>query len=92
MRSDSANFLTSKLGSDRGLQLITSHSAPILYVQGRQHPVKVYYTENHQEDYVESALRTLFQIHMNHESGDVLVFLSGIPSRFDKRPSADSLR
>ncbi|KAF8340518.1 uncharacterized protein EI90DRAFT_2906453 [Cantharellus anzutake] len=53
------------------------NGAPMLYVKGRQHPVKVYYTENYQEDYVESALRTLYQIHMSHGKGDVLVFLSG---------------
>jgi HrpA-like RNA helicase len=52
-------------------------SARILYVEGRQHPVKVFYAEAPQADYVESALRTFFQIHIGHGPGDVLVFLSG---------------
>lgn len=51
--------------------------APILYVKGRQHPVKIYYTKEAQEDYLDSALRTFFQIHDEKESGDVLIFLPG---------------
>ncbi|KDQ06599.1 hypothetical protein BOTBODRAFT_49315 [Botryobasidium botryosum FD-172 SS1] len=51
--------------------------AKILFVQGRQHPVKIYYTEEPQPDYVESALQTLFQIHTQKETGDILIFLSG---------------
>lgn len=55
------------------------HSARVLYVEGRQHPVKVFYTEEPQADYVESALQTFYQIHMeNSTEGDVLIFLSGM--------------
>lgn len=52
-------------------------SAKIYHVQGRQHLVRTYYTETPQEDYIESALKTLFQIHVEHPPGDVLVFLPG---------------
>jgi len=51
--------------------------APVLYVKGRQHPVKIYYTKAEQEDYLDSALRTFFQIHEEKEMGDVLIFLPG---------------
>lgn len=51
--------------------------APVLYVKGRQHPVKIYYTKVEQEDYLDSALRTFFQIHEEKEMGDVLIFLPG---------------
>ena len=53
------------------------NSAKILYVKGRQHPVKIYYTVTTQADYVDSALRTFFQIHLSNPPGDVLIFLPG---------------
>ncbi|KAK0504933.1 ATP-dependent RNA helicase Prh1 [Armillaria luteobubalina] len=51
--------------------------AKILYVKGRQHPVKVYHSVTDQMDYLDAALRTFFQIHMDQPPGDVLVFLPG---------------
>lgn len=51
--------------------------AKILYVKGRQHPVVVFYAQEPQEDYVESAVKTSLQIHASHPLGDVLVFLTG---------------
>ncbi|KAG6813168.1 hypothetical protein H0H92_013575 [Tricholoma furcatifolium] len=53
------------------------NSAKILYVQGRQHPVKIYYSSEGQTDYVDSAMRTFFQIHTDQPPGDVLIFLPG---------------
>ncbi|KAG6919515.1 hypothetical protein DXG01_005105 [Tephrocybe rancida] len=52
-------------------------SAKILYVKGRQHPVKIYYSSEGQTDYVDSAMRTFFQIHIDQPPGDVLIFLPG---------------
>ncbi|KAG5641908.1 hypothetical protein DXG03_003975 [Asterophora parasitica] len=52
-------------------------NAKILYVQGRQHPVKIYYSSEGQTDYVDSAMRTFFQIHIDQPPGDVLIFLPG---------------
>ncbi|KAK0195247.1 ATP-dependent RNA helicase Prh1 [Armillaria mellea] len=51
--------------------------AKILYVKGRQHPVKIYHSATDQMDYLDAALRTFFQIHMDQPPGDVLVFLPG---------------
>ncbi|KAG6821430.1 hypothetical protein H0H93_010154 [Arthromyces matolae] len=51
--------------------------AKILYVKGRQHPVKIYHSSEGQTDYVESAMRTFFQIHTDQPPGDVLIFLPG---------------
>ncbi|KAI0345694.1 P-loop containing nucleoside triphosphate hydrolase protein [Trametopsis cervina] len=51
--------------------------AKILYVQGRQHPVTIYHTSISQTDYLDSALRTFFQIHTDQPPGDVLIFLPG---------------
>ncbi|CAG7852149.1 Probable ATP-dependent RNA helicase prh1 [Serendipita indica DSM 11827] len=53
------------------------NNAPVLYVKGRQHPVRLFYSKTSQEDYLDSALRTFFQIHYEKEPGDVLIFLPG---------------
>eukprot|EP00158_Paraphelidium_tribonemae_P004509 Partr_v1_DN26795_c0_g1_i2_m8449 putative DEAH (Asp-Glu-Ala-His) box polypeptide len=50
---------------------------PILYIEGRQHPVKLLCTNEPQQDYMDSSLITIFQIHQQEESGDILVFLTG---------------
>lgn len=51
--------------------------AKILYVQGRQHPVKIFHAAQSQEDYIQSAMRAFFQIHTERPPGDVLIFLPG---------------
>ncbi|KAI6127373.1 P-loop containing nucleoside triphosphate hydrolase protein [Pisolithus croceorrhizus] len=53
------------------------HNARILYVKGRQHPVKIFHAAVSQTDYVESASRAFFQIHLDQPPGDVLIFLPG---------------
>ena len=50
---------------------------PLLKVPGRTHPVEVFYTEEAQEDYVQSAIRAVLMIHRLEEPGDILVFLTG---------------
>ncbi|KAF7365474.1 hypothetical protein MVEN_00420400 [Mycena venus] len=52
-------------------------NAKIIYVKGRQHPVKIYHCAQGQTDYVDAALRTFFQIHVDQPPGDVLIFLPG---------------
>ena len=46
-------------------------------MKGRQHPVKIYHTINSQPDYADAAVRTFFQIHVDQDPGDVLIFLPG---------------
>ncbi|KAN0030404.1 hypothetical protein ACTA71_010169 [Dictyostelium dimigraforme] len=65
------------------------NNAPVLYIEGRQFPVQIYYTEETQKDYVDAALITVLQIHIAHltdksinkeeeeDGGDILVFLTG---------------
>ncbi len=57
-------------------------SAKVLYVRGRQHPVKIYYSVKDQMDYLDGALTTFFQIHTDQPSGDVLIFLPGKCSHY----------
>ncbi|KAH9259683.1 hypothetical protein BASA81_002105 [Batrachochytrium salamandrivorans] len=52
-------------------------NAPLLRVPGRTFPVEVYYTPEAEKDYFEAAARTVLQIHLYEEEGDVLVFLTG---------------
>jgi ATP-dependent RNA helicase DHR2 len=48
------------------------------YVEGRQYPVKTVYLPSPTQDWVESALKLIFQIHYKEPlPGDILVFLTG---------------
>jgi ATP-dependent RNA helicase DHR2 len=48
------------------------------YIQGRQFPVRTIYLPVPTQDFVEAALKTVFQIHYKEPlPGDVLVFLTG---------------
>lgn len=49
-----------------------------MYIAGRQFPVKLYQTIQPQEDYLDSAIVTIFQIHTEQPDGDILTFLTGI--------------
>ncbi|EPY54251.1 ATP-dependent RNA helicase Prp43 [Schizosaccharomyces cryophilus OY26] len=51
--------------------------APLLAVPGRTFPVEIYYTQDPERDYLEAALRTVLQIHVEEGPGDILVFLTG---------------
>lgn len=39
------------------------NNAPVLYIEGRQFPVKLMYAKETQSDYIFSSLVTVFQIH-----------------------------
>lgn len=48
------------------------------YIKGRQFPVKVIYSPEPVQDFVDACLRTIFQIHYKEPMpGDILVFLTG---------------
>jgi ATP-dependent RNA helicase DHR2 len=48
------------------------------FVEGRQYPVKTVYLTEPTQDWVESALKIIFQIHYKEPlPGDILVFLTG---------------
>ncbi len=48
------------------------------YIEGRQYPVTIKYTPEPVQDFVDAALRTIFQIHYKEPMpGDILVFLTG---------------
>ncbi|CAL0315240.1 unnamed protein product [Lupinus luteus] len=51
--------------------------AKAVHVQGRQFPVDIFYTRHAEPDYLDAALITIFQIHLEEGPGDILVFLTG---------------
>ncbi|XP_061819111.1 ATP-dependent RNA helicase DHX33 [Nerophis lumbriciformis] len=52
--------------------------SPVLYLEGRQHPIQIYYTKRPQSDYLQAALVSVFQIHQEAPpSHDILVFMTG---------------
>ncbi|CAL9732938.1 pre-mRNA-splicing factor ATP-dependent RNA helicase Prp43p [Monosporozyma unispora] len=53
------------------------NDAPLLAVPGRTYPVDIYYTPEFQRDYLDSAIRTVLQIHATEDAGDILLFLTG---------------
>jgi ATP-dependent RNA helicase DHX33 len=51
--------------------------AKVLYIQGRQFPVQVFYTAEPQPDYLHAAVVAVLQLHRSSGPGDMLVFLTG---------------
>jgi ATP-dependent RNA helicase DDX35 len=51
--------------------------ARIIGLEGRMYPVDVLYLEEPAEDYVDRAVRTVFDIHASEGEGDILLFLTG---------------
>ncbi|XP_050277522.1 pre-mRNA-splicing factor ATP-dependent RNA helicase DEAH10 isoform X3 [Quercus robur] len=51
--------------------------AKAVHIQGRQFPVDIFYTHYAEPDYLDAALITIFQIHLEEGPGDILVFLTG---------------
>ncbi|KAI9722617.1 MAG: hypothetical protein M1812_001548 [Candelaria pacifica] len=57
---------------------LTSEHVSVCHIEGRQYPVKIMYTPEPVQDFVDAALRTIFQIHYKEPMpGDILVFLTG---------------
>ena len=49
----------------------------IISLEGRMYPVDALYLEEPAEDYVERAVKTVFDIHASEVEGDILIFLTG---------------
>ncbi|PKY00910.1 ATP dependent RNA helicase [Aspergillus campestris IBT 28561] len=49
----------------------------IISLEGRMYPVDILFLESPAEDYVERAVKTVFDIHLQEVEGDVLLFLTG---------------
>jgi ATP-dependent RNA helicase DDX35 len=49
----------------------------IINLEGRSYPVDILYLEEPSENYLETAVRTVIDIHTNEGEGDILLFLTG---------------
>jgi len=49
----------------------------VISLEGRTYPVDVMYLDEPCEDYVETAIKTVLDIHLKEPEGDVLLFLTG---------------
>lgn len=49
----------------------------IISLEGRMYPVDTMYLEEPAENYVERAVKTIFDIHTSEQDGDILLFLTG---------------
>lgn len=72
------NDFTSGSGKQNGPETLKSDQVSLCYIEGRQYPVQILHTDEPVQDFVDAALRTIFQIHYKEPlPGDVLVFLTG---------------
>jgi ATP-dependent RNA helicase DHR2 len=70
--------LSSHLGEQTRPDTLKSDQVSLCYIEGRQYPVQILYAAEPVQDFVNAALRTIFQIHYKEPlPGDVLVFLTG---------------
>ncbi|GBL98735.1 ATP-dependent RNA helicase DHX33 [Araneus ventricosus] len=53
------------------------NNAPMYAIHGRDYSISILYPSKPQEDHINSALITVFQIHQNEDDGDILVFATG---------------
>ncbi|PRQ25282.1 putative RNA helicase [Rosa chinensis] len=51
--------------------------ARAIHIQGRQFPVAIFCTYHLPPSYLHASFITIFQIHLEEEAGDILVFLTG---------------
>ncbi|KAI4216909.1 MAG: hypothetical protein LQ351_000858 [Letrouitia transgressa] len=74
----SANGTHNSVPLVESLTTVGSTHVATRYIEGRQYPVRVMYTPEPVQDFVDAALRTIFQIHYKEPiPGDILVFLTG---------------
>lgn len=53
------------------------NECPIFHIKGRTFPVKIYHSKVPEMDYIQSAIDTVIDIHLNQSTGDILAFLTG---------------
>ncbi|KAL8911123.1 MAG: hypothetical protein Q9171_003661 [Xanthocarpia ochracea] len=66
--TDGVGGTTNDVGGDIGR---------IISLEGRMYPVDVFYLEEPAGDYVDRAVKTVFDIHSTEGEGDILVFMTG---------------
>ncbi|KAK4506985.1 hypothetical protein PRZ48_000719 [Zasmidium cellare] len=70
------NFFSGNDGPEEAASGDSSHGQ-IVSVEGRTHPVDIHYLTEPCEEYLERAVKTIFDIHSSEPEGDILIFLTG---------------
>lgn len=52
-------------------------NAPTYTIPGRTFPVEIFHSKSPCEDYVDSSVKQVLQIHLSLPPGDILVFMTG---------------
>lgn len=74
---DFLHFFTGETVPGNGTSKDQSELGTIFFLKGRTYPVDILHLEFPTEDYLERAIRTVFDIHSSELPGDILVFLTG---------------
>ena len=75
---DFLRFFTSEESPKKGQNGEQSEpQGQIISLEGRMFPVDILFLEEPAENYVERAVKTVFDIHSNEAEGDILIFLTG---------------
>ncbi|KAK4692609.1 hypothetical protein P7C71_g4626, partial [Lecanoromycetidae sp. Uapishka_2] len=73
---DFLRFFSSEKNEENGEWAETA-VGKIISLEGRMYPVDTLFLEEPAEDYIERAVKTVFDIHNNEPDGDILLFLTG---------------
>ena len=76
------DFLRFFVGSNQTGNNVSKNSddkklGTIINLEGRMYPVDILYLEEPAEDYLERAVKAVFDLHSGEPDGDILVFLTG---------------
>ena len=66
-------YFNSNQSSDR-----SKDTSAVIVIEGRTHPVDIFYCEQPIADYVKESVNTVIKIHERYQFGDILVFLTGL--------------
>ena len=70
-------FFSEEVQHQNGAEGLKNSEGAIISLEGRMFPVDTHFLEEPSEDYVERAVKTVFDIHANEPNGDILIFLTG---------------
>ncbi|OJJ49561.1 hypothetical protein ASPZODRAFT_22307 [Penicilliopsis zonata CBS 506.65] len=70
-------FAGEELQKDEDSNEIGGSVGRIISLEGRMYPVDILFLDSPAEDYVERAVKTVFDIHSQEADGDILLFLTG---------------
>ncbi|KAJ4351780.1 uncharacterized protein N0V89_007123 [Didymosphaeria variabile] len=74
---DAEKFLDFFASDQGGTINMKEDYGTIVSIEGRTHPVDIFYTSSPTNNYIEQAVDTAMSIHTNESDGDILLFVTG---------------